>query len=39
MLTVKRPGLGIPPYLRDQVVGRRARRAVAADEWISWDAL
>ena len=37
MLVVKRPGLGIPPFLRDQVVGRSARRDIEADEWITWD--
>ena len=39
MLTVKRPGLGISPYLADQIVGRKARRAIEADEWITWDAI
>lgn len=36
-LIVKRPGTGIPPKLMDQVVGRRARRAIAADQVITWD--
>ena len=39
MLVVKRPGLGIPPALRSQVIGRRAARLIEADEWILWDAL
>ena len=37
MLTVKRPGLGISPSLRDKVVGRRARTDIDADQWITWD--
>jgi sialic acid synthase SpsE len=37
MLTVKRPGLGISPALRTQVVGRTARRDIEADQWIAWD--
>lgn len=39
MLVVKRPGLGISPSLRPQVVGRHARRVIEQDEWITWDAL
>jgi hypothetical protein len=38
-LSVKRPGLGIMPALRDHVVGRRAARAIEVDEWITWDML
>lgn len=37
MVVAKRPGLGIPPYLRDVVVGRVARVDIAADQWITWD--
>jgi sialic acid synthase SpsE len=37
MLNVKRPGLGIPPFLRDQIIGRIARRDIEADEWMTWD--
>jgi len=37
MLVVKRPGYGIPPKFLDLVVGRKARRAIRADEWIGWD--
>jgi sialic acid synthase SpsE len=36
MLTSKRPGLGIPPYLTDMVVGRVARADIEADQWITW---
>ena len=38
-LTVKRPGLGISPALRQHVVGRKAGRPIEADEWITWDML
>jgi sialic acid synthase SpsE len=37
MLTVKRPGLGISPALRDAVVGRTAKIDIEADHWITWD--
>ncbi len=39
MLVVKRPGLGISPALRSQVVGRKAARTIEHDEWITWDSL
>lgn len=39
MLVIKRPGQGLPPFLRPQVVGRRARRKIEADEWITWEVL
>ena len=38
-IAVKRPGLGISPRLRDQVVGRIARANIPADRWITWDML
>jgi sialic acid synthase SpsE len=37
MLVIKRPGLGIPVHMRDQVVGKTTRRVVPADAWITWD--
>lgn len=37
MVTAKRPGLGIPPYLMNVVVGRVARTDIEADQWITWD--
>lgn len=37
MLVVKRPGYGIAPKHKDLVVGRRAKRDIEADEWITWD--
>lgn len=39
MVEAKRPGLGIPPFLRAQVVGRKAIRDIEADDWITWDML
>lgn len=39
MLVAKRPGLGIPPFLRAQVVGRKAKRNIEVDEWITWEML
>lgn len=36
MLTAKRPGLGIPPHMIAQVVGRRAKARIEADEWVTW---
>lgn len=38
-LAAKRPGDGIPPCRIDSVLGRILRRAVAADEALSWDDL
>jgi len=37
MLVVKRPGLGVSPCFRDQIVGRTALRDIEADEWVTWD--
>jgi len=39
MLTIKRPGHGLAPFLRPHVIGRTARRRIRADEWITWDVL
>tara|TARA_B100001179_G_C18398336_1_gene320568 strand:- start:22 stop:639 length:618 start_codon:yes stop_codon:yes gene_type:complete len=36
MITAKRPGLGIPPYLLDLIIGRVARSDIEADQWITW---
>jgi sialic acid synthase SpsE len=38
-IIVKRPGWGIAPKLAAVVVGRRTRRAIDADEAITWDML
>lgn len=37
MLTIKRPGGGIPPAALDQLIGRRLTVAVQADDVITWD--
>ena len=37
MVTSKRPGLGIQPYLIDVVVGRLARCDIDEDQWITWE--
>jgi sialic acid synthase SpsE len=39
MLVNKRPGHGIPPFMRDYVIGRVARRDIKADQWLTWDVL
>src|SRR5436309_3950856 len=39
MLTVKRPGFGIPPKHIDLLVGRTARIAIEEDDVITWDAV
>jgi N,N'-diacetyllegionaminate synthase len=36
MLTVKRPGYGIPPKYISLVAGRTARQDIPADQWILW---
>ena len=36
-LTCKRPGIGLEPRLWNDVVGRRAARAIAADEVLTKD--
>ena len=39
MLTVKRPGGGISPMSFKQLIGRKARTAIAVDTPITWEAL
>lgn len=36
---IKRPGTGVEPRHRDLVVGRTARRDIAADDPVTWDAV
>lgn len=38
-LTVKRPGLGLPPKELDKLIGRRAAQDIGQDELISWEML
>jgi len=37
MLIVKRPGYGIKPKYIDLVIGRKAKKDIKSDEWITWD--
>jgi len=37
MLCVKRPSYGVEPYLIDFVIGRKAKKNILMDDWISWD--
>ena len=37
MLSILRPGTGLAPKFRDTIVGRRARRNIAAFDPIRWD--
>jgi sialic acid synthase SpsE len=37
MLTVKRPGFGIPPKYLELVIGRRLTQDVEADDILTWD--
>ncbi|MDA9508844.1 CMP-N-acetylneuraminic acid synthetase [Bradyrhizobium sp. CCBAU 11386] len=39
MIWSKRPGTGIPSYRMDEVIGRRAVRAVPENSLLSWDDL
>lgn len=39
MLTVKRPGMGLSPTMREHVLGRLAKRTIREDEWITWELL
>jgi sialic acid synthase SpsE len=37
MLDEKRPGTGIEPWRIDELVGRRALRAIEDDETLEWE--
>jgi sialic acid synthase SpsE len=37
MLVSKRPGHGMPIYLKKYILGRRAREAIKKDHWITWE--
>ncbi|MCL1875256.1 MAG: N-acetylneuraminate synthase family protein [Synergistaceae bacterium] len=37
MLCSKRPGYGIKPKFIDLVIGRKAKRRIEAEEWITWE--
>jgi sialic acid synthase SpsE len=38
-LAIKRPGYGIAPRHLEEVIGRRARQALQADDVLTWEAL
>ena len=37
MLCIKRPGYGIAPYRKSEVLGKTVAANIVADEWITWD--
>ena len=37
MISIKRPGKGIEPFMRKYVIGRAAVRDIENDHWITWD--
>ena len=37
MLINKRPGYGIEPYLKADIIGKKSKKNICADEWITWD--
>lgn len=37
MLIVKRPGYGIKPKFIDIVVGKKAKKDISKDQWITWE--
>ena len=39
MLVTKRPGLGINPQFKNEVIGRVAKTDIEQDDWIVWDHL
>jgi len=39
ILIVKRPGYGIPPRFLENIIGRRVRREIPEDHWITWEDL
>jgi sialic acid synthase SpsE len=36
-LITKRPGYGIPPYLKEYIIGKVAKTDIQEDHWISWE--
>ncbi|MBU0477141.1 N-acetylneuraminate synthase family protein [bacterium] len=37
MLIIKRPAYGIKPKFIDMIIGRKARKDIKEDEWITWE--
>jgi len=38
-ITVKRPALGLHPRFLDLVEGKKARKDIPRDMWLTWDCL
>ena len=38
-IITKRPGYGIPPYLKQQILGKKLSKSIKKDQWITWDHL
>jgi len=36
-LIVKRPGYGIKPKFIDIVVGKKVKKDISEDQWITWE--
>ena len=36
-LTVKRPSFGISPFKINQILGKKVKKNVKYDQWITWD--
>ena len=37
MLIIKRPGYGIKPKFVDKIIGKKSKRNIKKEEWITWD--
>ncbi|MBT5399569.1 N-acetylneuraminate synthase [bacterium] len=37
MLISKRPGFGIPVYLKQHVIGRKVKKSIKQDQWVLWE--
>jgi sialic acid synthase SpsE len=37
MLCIKRPGMGIAPWRKSELLGRVSTASIAADRWITWE--
>ncbi len=36
-IIIKRPGYGIPPFLKENIIGKSVKVDVPDDHWLSWD--
>ena len=37
MLSIKRPGFGILPKYLEKLIGKKAKRNISSEEWITWE--